>query len=660
MWGIGCLYVRGTYKLGKSKTVTFTNNGFFIVDTTGVIVLDSAATFKIESTAGSPTIYPGATFKSGKSAQIISDRGISAQGTSAKPITFTSTKATPAPGDWAGITFNSGPNTLKYCTIKYATNGISVINTSTNTIQNCTFQNIQSSGILAGPTSTNPNSVKVVDCTFNNCGGGITIANGRIDISQTSSSFGINNNSWGITLYTGGKVYMKKTYVTGNTNWGVLVNGATAYATLSSDGVAPGYNHMENNGAGQVSIASGGAYIGDRHLHSSCAPCGQGSKMDESTRHFSALTDTIQCEGVTCDPFWVYDLIRMVLDGEVIAQGCQCGVQTWYHNHAGYNYIKGSNLWVNNTTSSTILAQLTGWGETPYVCPPPLTKFVGSVDTRNCLGGGGSSMAGSAPSFSEDLSAMTASVTENSTYDCLDALRLLANLVGPGGVLSDSMTEPWEVFLARVVAMTPLPNLRSLALAYLVQAKMDQQDFDGTITLANSILLGFPDDELWFHCQAELVYAYASKGDLSSAEATYSNMRDRGMMINPDATEHLGEFLELLQTAGAGSPISLSPKVIEPRRDVKTQSPVSFSLFQNYPNPFNPITHFRFLISDLQFVTLKVYNVLGQEVATLLSEVKEPGEYAVQWDASNLPSGVYTYRLTAGTYTAVKKMIIVK
>ena len=90
------------------------------------------------------------------------------------------------------------------------------------------------------------------------------------------------------------------------------------------------------------------------------------------------------------------------------------------------------------------------------------------------------------------------------------------------------------------------------------------------------------------------------------------------------------------------------------------QLPAKFSLIQNYPNPFNPVTNFQFTISKLQFVSLKVYDVLGREVATLASQEFHPGKYHAAWDASNMPSGVYFYRLVSGQSSSVKKMILMR
>jgi len=95
-------------------------------------------------------------------------------------------------------------------------------------------------------------------------------------------------------------------------------------------------------------------------------------------------------------------------------------------------------------------------------------------------------------------------------------------------------------------------------------------------------------------------------------------------------------------------------------KDETAGIPTSFTLHQNYPNPFNPMTTITYDIPVRANVKLVVYNVLGQEVATLVNEVQEPGRYNVKFDASGLPSGVYFYKLEAGKYVDVKKMVLVK
>jgi len=85
--------------------------------------------------------------------------------------------------------------------------------------------------------------------------------------------------------------------------------------------------------------------------------------------------------------------------------------------------------------------------------------------------------------------------------------------------------------------------------------------------------------------------------------------------------------------------------------------PENYTLQQNYPNPFNPATRIDYSIAKRGQVTLKVFNVVGQEVATLFSGVQEAGHYEASFDAKTLSSGVYLYRLQAGNTTITKKMI---
>jgi endo-1,4-beta-xylanase len=88
--------------------------------------------------------------------------------------------------------------------------------------------------------------------------------------------------------------------------------------------------------------------------------------------------------------------------------------------------------------------------------------------------------------------------------------------------------------------------------------------------------------------------------------------------------------------------------------------PAQFGLSQNYPNPFNPTTIFEFQVASPEFVSLKVLDVLGREVATLVNGNRQPGTYTVRWDATAYPSGVYFYRLQAGSVVETKKMVLAK
>jgi len=95
-------------------------------------------------------------------------------------------------------------------------------------------------------------------------------------------------------------------------------------------------------------------------------------------------------------------------------------------------------------------------------------------------------------------------------------------------------------------------------------------------------------------------------------------------------------------------------------RTDKTPTPNTFSLFQNYPNPFNPTTTIEYVIKNDAYVNLVVYDLLGREVRTLVNERQQPGEYDVKFHSDDLPSGLYLYKITAGDFTSIRKMMLIK
>ena len=135
-----------------------------------------------------------------------------------------------------------------------------------------------------------------------------------------------------------------------------------------------------------------------------------------------------------------------------------------------------------------------------------------------------------------------------------------------------------------------------------------------------------------------------------------ANTRPRAIAFSPDGlTAYVGCF-------GAGTYPSLEkftfgPSSVEPDPSV---IPNAFTLSQNYPNPFNPSTEIKFTLTKTGFVTLKVYSMLGQEVAALVNEDLGVGGYTSHFDASKLSSGTYMYRLTANGQSISKKMMLVK
>ncbi len=181
--------------------------------------------------------------------------------------------------------------------------------------------------------------------------------------------------------------------------------------------------------------------------------------------------------------------------------------------------------------------------------------------------------------------------------------------------------------------------------------------------------------ELSEHLQ--LPFTVRSAQFLKARHSVNDNVLERLLYNDNDYSELLpGEWLELEFTApplidgkersfifvSRGKYERIAP--LRPEHNTSSQQqqekPKSFSLEQNYPNPFNPVTTIRYAIAENSFVTLKIFDILGKEVISLVNTFEEAGYKSVQFDATNLPSGIYIYKLTAGNFTDMKKMIVMK
>jgi len=145
-------------------------------------------------------------------------------------------------------------------------------------------------------------------------------------------------------------------------------------------------------------------------------------------------------------------------------------------------------------------------------------------------------------------------------------------------------------------------------------------------------------------------------GDIWSGCRSFTNNTLNSVMFADDTTGWVvGETGTVLK-------MTLAEFFTDIEDDPFLQSPIpqEIALSQNYPNPFNPTTTIEFSIPKAEHVTLKIYNLLGQQVLTLVSDKLTPGEYKYTWDASHLASGVYVYKLEAGNFSNTKKLILLK
>jgi hypothetical protein len=174
---------------------------------------------------------------------------------------------------------------------------------------------------------------------------------------------------------------------------------------------------------------------------------------------------------------------------------------------------------------------------------------------------------------------------------------------------------------------------------------------------------GNPAD-VWY--AADAVCFSSDTGRTWTEEFTLSNNKfwdivftdeNNGWLIARSTTVPYPARIFRTTNGGFGGIVSVDNNAIDFKPD-------GFGLKQNYPNPFNPSTSIQYAVSSRQFVSLKVYDVLGNEVATLVNEEKPAGSYEVEFSTGlihqTLPSGIYFYQLRAGEFIQTKKMILLK
>jgi hypothetical protein len=154
--------------------------------------------------------------------------------------------------------------------------------------------------------------------------------------------------------------------------------------------------------------------------------------------------------------------------------------------------------------------------------------------------------------------------------------------------------------------------------------------------------------------------AYATVSDLIPGAGTTLQQHHYEWTDTKVTDGNYNYRLRLVDLSGTNTYSNAITVTVSGVTGVNGSLPTEFALQQNYPNPFNPTTVISYQLPVASYVTLKVYDMLGREVATLMNGAQDAGYKSVEFSAANLPSGIYTYKLTAGTFVEVKKMLMIK
>ena len=155
-----------------------------------------------------------------------------------------------------------------------------------------------------------------------------------------------------------------------------------------------------------------------------------------------------------------------------------------------------------------------------------------------------------------------------------------------------------------------------------------------------------------FRYSSKYIYATTQRLGITSGLKTFVNT---GHTLDNDAAKQDDAY----KSSSTWLLTLLKPSTLGVQNEQRIV-PTSISLLNNYPNPFNPSTTIRYQLPSMMHIRVSVYNIIGQEVATLVNEIKDAGEYSVTFDASRLASGLYLYQLKAGSFVQTKKMLLIK
>ena len=322
---------------------------------------------------------------------------------------------------------------------------------------------------------------------------------------------------------------------------------------------------------------------------------------------------------------------------------CASGSSSAPNQTAFFTFVKGKVL--NNTviTTTTTGANISGYSDSSYVVGAMGRGMSSSVTTRDfCIGDAkayrpmrlrGTSISGTGHYFTVRLIPGNAN-TGTSKF-------------GPG---IDKVSS------ARYYQITYNQGSQAVTSLGFVFAHPSYRDDDGVVGGSTNLRVAVSTDNRanWINLGPTTATVTTKMDSLPRILLTDTLATTSAIMLNSGQSA----YIALARAAGT-TDNSLDPPATAVF-DNDAEVPTTFSVMQNYPNPFNPTTNIRFSIEATKDVTLKVVDVLGREVATLVSQTLAPGTYTVKWDASSFPSGVYFYTVRAGGQFVTQRMMLTK
>ncbi|MBI4428073.1 MAG: right-handed parallel beta-helix repeat-containing protein [Ignavibacteriales bacterium] len=577
----------------------------------------------------------------------------------------------PLSGTWQGIEFSGSPNSsLQYCDINYANEPIKATNTSNLTISNCTIGN--SNFGPAAAIALYGSSVNISSTTINGYGGSWSGSNTGIRFSQGSSGTvqgtTIQNNGAGGGITITGNSYPT---ISGNT----IQNNAFEGILVLNNGVnsnGPNNPRMYGNTVLNNGIVDNVRYFDAIIVYASSAIVRQNGAFGS-------------VKGINCDQagiIWTEEVNSGWWDrGENVVNGNTYGLTAGNYSTAlfgradyvgqdTYYYGACNSLFSNDvydamaTSGSVIHAVANHWGQYPpngakisgAVFYDPASQYPGDCDPD--YGGGGCEFCPSAAPGSEtSIDELNEGLRAFAARDYVSAKNFYQAgltkadrpektnraLSGLYHTFSASRDQTIFSFMAGLAAEQSERGYYAAQL--LARMQTSKEDFDGAIRTLNSLKQAARGSNHEKQALIQLAslrgykdrYSDVSTQALNELEFKFGSEVDRGLLAALGSSR--------VQRGALAS------------NEQKTEAEGNLSSF---PNPFNPMTRMQFTLNEESFVSLRVYDILGREVAALLNEQKAAGRHNVAWEASRQPSGIYFARLEIAGKSSVKKLLLVK
>ncbi len=572
---------------------------------------------------GSLIILPGTKVEIASGVSITASGVINAVGTSAQPITFTSTGGT-SPGSWGSIVISGAGadnSTMKYCNVDYATD-IEVTNASNVTIQNCDISNSSGDGVEVYNSSN--------FLAQNN------------NIATTSYSTGIsidggsNNNCYDNVVYNG-SLSEQGIGIEYDASSGVLDQNDVDYfgsGILAEFGATP---NAEQYPGGRNNRVTNCDYALDIYDQSYCdfgdPP---GTAYDLNSVHNNTLYDA------AVGYFYSSDASGLYANGDYWGSS-----PSFYVSSACYGQFN-------------MQSPVDPWNGYPL---PSASQQVAAAQLRIA----DATEKASAPS----ITVRTSTTTPNWQDSLLTGIRMrengdftgaenyLMSFVEGHPTMRAGYVELYgctnDTTLPAIVNRFKNPTVQTLGIAQLLLGNLYQMENrpDLAEQANDSIISRYPNTPLEVKAEINnMMIDIYDNNDMKSAETLLASIKAQQNLIAPMDLQSAEEAVASRLTVSTSG----SQKVAAPKADI----PDSYNLSQNYPNPFNPTTVIKYQVPKDTHVTIRVYDILGQQVATLVDGQVSAGYHQVTFNGSRFASGVYFYRISTPGYSKVMKMLELK